>query len=149
MNALFMVLIQASDGRYRMCVRRRQGNGAAYFVCGLHISDSAECSPSMKQIYICCSRNNPNPTVMLTLVYTQTHVALPHDYICVALNKMTHLTLSNNSAVIAVRECEIVFCRQLAHCHGSRTSEIPVFFLLNIILGVIYWRCIVKSTNYV
>lgn len=69
-----------------------------------------------------CGSNNPKPIVMLTLIYTRIHVALPHDYICVALNKMTHLTLSNNSAVIVVHECEIVFCRQLVHCHGSHSG---------------------------
>lgn len=76
----------------------------------------------MKQIYICCGGNNLKPILMLTLVYTRIHVALPHDYICVALNKMTHLTLSNNSAVIVARECEIVFCRQLVHCHDSHSD---------------------------
>lgn len=54
----------------------------------------------MRHIYICCAGNNLKPIVMLTLVYTQIHVGLLHDYICVAPNKMTHLTLSNNSAVI-------------------------------------------------
>ena len=109
------------------CVCRWQGNEAAYFVCGLHISDSAEHSPSMRQIYICCCSNNLKPIVMLTLVYTRIHVALPHDYICVALNKMTHLTLSNNSAVIVAHECEIVFCRQLVHCHGSHALWITMY----------------------
>lgn len=104
------------------CVCRWQGNEAAYFVCGLHISDSAEHSPSMRQIYMCCGSNNLKSIVMLTLVYTRIHVALPHDYICVALNKMTHLTLSNNSAVIVAHECEIVFCRQLVHCQGSHSD---------------------------
>lgn len=63
--------------------REEGGNEAAYFVCGLHISDSAERPPSMRRIYICRSRNNLKPMVMLTLVHTQFHVALPHDYICV------------------------------------------------------------------
>lgn len=72
----------------------------------------------MRQIYICCGSNNLKPIVMLTLVYTRIHVALPHDYICVALNKMTHLTLSNNSALIVAGECEIVFRRQLVHCQA-------------------------------
>lgn len=82
----------------------------------------------MRQIYICCGSNNLKPIVMLTLVYTRIHVALPHDYICVALNKMTHLTLSNNSAVIVAHECEIVFCRQLVHCHGTHSHWArPVF----------------------
>lgn len=71
---------------------------------------------------MCCGSNNLKSIVMLTLVYTRIHVALPHDYICVALNKMTHLTLSNNSAVIVAHECEIVFCRQLVHCQGSHSD---------------------------
>lgn len=104
------------------CVCRWQGNEAARFVCGLHISDSAEHSPSMRQICICCGSNNLKPIVMLTLVYTWIHVTLPHDYICVTLNKMTHLTLSNNSAVIVAHECEIAFCRQLVHCYGRHSD---------------------------
>lgn len=116
------------------CVCRWQGNAAAYFVCGLPISDSAEHSPSMRQIYICCGSNNLKPIVMLTLVYTRIHIALPHDYICVALNKMTYLTLSNNSGVIVAHECEIVFCRQLVHCHGSNTHKRQPMFVLWITL---------------
>ena len=46
---------------------------------------------------------------MLTLVYTQTHVAMPHDYSCVVLNKMTHLTLSDNSAGI-VAHADVKLC---------------------------------------
>lgn len=61
---------------------------------------------------------------MLTLVYTRVHVAPLHDYICVALNKMTHLTLSNNSALIVVHEWEIVYCKQLVHSHGSRSEQL-------------------------
>lgn len=104
------------------CVCRwRGGNETAYFVCGLHTFDSAEHSPSMKQIYIRGGGNNLKPMLMLTLVCTRVHVALSHDYICAALNKMTHLTLSNNSAVIVAVECEIVFCTHSVHCHGSRS----------------------------
>lgn len=102
-NTLFMVLIPVSDGGdikcdsecVRACARAcalmcmqmaqegRGGDEAAYFVCGLHISDSAERPPSMRRIYICRSRNNLKPMVMLTLVHTRFHVALLHDYICV------------------------------------------------------------------
>lgn len=65
---------------------------------------------------------------MLTLVHTQIHVVLPHDYICVALNKMTHLTLSNNLTVILVSECEIMFFRQLVHCQGSHSDWVKQCF---------------------
>lgn len=89
---------------------------------------------------------------MLTLVYTRIHVALPHDYICVALNKMIHLTLSNNSAVIVARECEIVFCRQLVHCHGSHSDQCLPYELLRltykyIALGVISVAAVNRYNN--
>ena len=59
---------------------------------------------------------------MLTLVYTRIQVVLLHDYICVVLNKVTHLTLSNCLALIVAHECEIVFFRQFGHCCGSHSD---------------------------
>lgn len=65
-----------------MCMQMVQGGGggggvkqAAYFVCGLHISDSAQRPPSTRRVSIRRSRNNLKPAPMLTLVHTPFHVA--------------------------------------------------------------------------
>lgn len=65
------------------------GSEAACFVCGLPISDSAEHPPSMSQIYIYCANNKLK---LAPDVNTPVHVVLPHDYVSVLLNRMTHLT---------------------------------------------------------
>lgn len=81
---------------------RRGGKQAAYFVCGLHISDSAECPPSMRRVFIRRSHNNLKPAPLLTLVHTQFHVAPTRDNICEALNKNDLLDIiKNNSGVMA------------------------------------------------
>lgn len=91
-------------------------------LCFAHLGFSEALSITEGRIYICQGGNNIKPILMLTLVCTPIHVVRLHDYICVALNKTTHLTLSNNFAVMVAHECEIGFFRWLLHCHGSRTE---------------------------
>lgn len=106
------------------CVCSWQRDWSCLFcLCFAHLGFSEALSITEGRIYICQGGNNIKPILMLTLVCTPIHVVRLHDYICVALNKTTHLTLSNNFAVIVAHECEIGFFRWLLHCHGSRTSE--------------------------
>lgn len=106
---VLMCMQMVKEGGYEGCK-------ASYFVCGVHISDSAERPPSMRRVFIHRSRNNLKPAPMLTLVHTRFHVAPTRDYICEALHKNDLLDIIKQLRCNGARLCtcvKIVFCWQL------------------------------------